>query len=384
MISLQNRYRSVDSEAGDLILAVLWSCQCGAGAGYRGRWRPVPSTRGLAFPAPLVRRWIPGCVDDAVRCAGGEFVAGPGASSRSEWWGSCRRRGLRCGVPTGNPIHSARCTRSPSACCRLSGATAGRPKCCATRRRPRIPAAAVMLPVLAEAAGIPHTQPRLVVMPDDPRLGKFREAFANQLGTLEEYPTAASAGYGGFDNATQIISTVDLWTAWLQGPENRIDTRAFLRARFSTSTSRTTTAGAANGGGCGSRPGGMAAVARRSRHGIRPPRRTHDVVHAARQPRLLEFSEKYPKNLEGPTSNAAEVDRWLLTDLPGDVFEQTARELQAAWTDEVIDRTVAQLPKEWQALDKGFLAVRCVRGARAWSSMCGASTAISPATSTCT
>ena len=76
----------------------------------------------------------------------------------------------------------------------------------------------------------------------------------------------------------------------------------------------------------------------------------------ARQPRLLEFSDKYAKNLEGPTSNAAEVDRWLLTDLQGDVFEQTARELQAAWTDEVIDRTVAQLPKEWQALDKGFLA----------------------------
>jgi hypothetical protein len=74
-----------------------------------------------------------------------------------------------------------------------------------------------------------------------------------------------------------------------------------------------------------------------------------------RQPRLLEFSGKFPSSLEGPTSNAAEVDRWLLSDLDGARFEQTARELQAAWSDAVIDRAVAQLPKEWQAIDRGRL-----------------------------
>src|SRR5437868_8251870 len=68
--------------------------------------------------------------------------------------------------------------------------------------------------------------------------------------------------------------------------------------------------------------------------------------------------------MEGPTSNAAEVDRWLLADLDGSVYEQTARELQAAWSDAVIDRTIAQLPKEWQAVDKGFLA-RALRARRA-------------------
>ena len=219
------------------------------------------------------------------------------------------------------------------------------------------PGAAVMLPVLAEAAGIPHTQPRLVVMPDDPRLGKFRETFANQLGTLEEYPTAAGPGYGGFENATQIISTGDLWTAWLQGPENRIDTRAFLRARildlFVENYDR--------------RRGQWRWMRIPGKERWQPLPEDPDMVFVrhdglmmsfmrSRQPRLLEFSDKYAQNLEGPTSNAAEVDRWLLTDLQSDVFEQTARELQAVWTDEVIDRTIAQLPKEWQALDKGFLA----------------------------
>jgi hypothetical protein len=219
------------------------------------------------------------------------------------------------------------------------------------------PGAAVMLPVLAEAAGIPHTVPRLVVMPDDPRLGKFRETFANQLGTIEEYPTAAAAGYAGFHNATQIISTSDLWKAWLQGPDNRINTRAFLRARILDLLVEN----------YDRRRGQWRWMRIPGQDGWQPLPEDPDMVFVrhdglmmsfmrSRQPRLLEFSDKYAKNLEGPTSNAAEVDRWLLTDLPGDVFEQTARELQAAWTDEVIDRTVAQMPKEWQPVDKGFLA----------------------------
>ena len=94
------------------------------------------------------------------------------------------------------------------------------------------PAAAVMLPILAEAAGVPHTAPRLVVMPDDPALGEFRAQFANEIGTIEEFPLPAGGGNPGFLGATAIISTQNLWTRWLEGPENRIDQRAFLRARI--------------------------------------------------------------------------------------------------------------------------------------------------------
>ena len=94
------------------------------------------------------------------------------------------------------------------------------------------PGAAVILPVLAEAAGIPHTQPRLMVMPDDARLGEYRARFANQVGTFEEYPTDASDGRAGFHGATTIIPTSELWTRSLQAAENRIDTHAFLRARI--------------------------------------------------------------------------------------------------------------------------------------------------------
>jgi hypothetical protein len=227
------------------------------------------------------------------------------------------------------------------------------------------PGAAVVLPVLAEAAGIPHTQPKLVVMPDDPRLGKFRATFANRVGTFEEYPTAASANVPGFNGSSEIVSTTTLWSRWLQGPDNRIDSRAFLRARlldlFVENYDR--------------RRGQWRWMRIAGRPAWEPLPEDPDMAFVrhnglivasmrARQPRLLEFSDRFPSGLEGPTSNAAEVDRWLLSDLDGPVFEQTARELQAAWTDAVIDRAVAQLPKEWRELDKGRLA-RALRARRA-------------------
>ena len=227
------------------------------------------------------------------------------------------------------------------------------------------PGAGVMLPVLAEAAGIPHTQPRLVVMPDDPRLREFRAKFANQVGTFEEYPTAASGDRPGFAGATAVISTAELWTRWLQGPDNRIDSRALLRARvldlFVDNYDR--------------RHGQWRWMRIPGKSGWEPLPEDPDMVFVrhngivaasmrARQPRLLEFSDKFPSSLEGPTSIAAEVDRWLLSDLEQPVYEQVARELQAAWTDDVIDRTVRQLPKEWQAVDSGFLA-RTMRARRA-------------------
>ncbi len=226
------------------------------------------------------------------------------------------------------------------------------------------PGAALILPVLAEAAGIPTTHPRLVVMPDDPRLGQFRATFANKVGTFEEYPTAGAEGHPGFEQAAAIISTSDLWRRWLIGPETRIDSRAFLRARildlFVENYDR--------------RRGQWRWMRIPGRAGWEPLPEDPDmafvrhnglVVRAMRggQPRLLEFGDRFPARLEGPTSNAAEVDRWLLSDLDAPVFEQIARDLQRVWTDEVINRAVTQLPQEWQALDRGRLA-RALRSRR--------------------
>ena len=226
------------------------------------------------------------------------------------------------------------------------------------------PGAAVMLPVLAEAAGIPHTQPRLAIMPDDPKLGNFRATFANQLGTFEEYPTAGSDGREGFNGATEILSSSDLWERWLKGPENRIDTRAFLRARildlFVDNYDRR------RGQWRWMRiPANPLWVALPEDPDMAFLRRDGVVNAVMRQhrPQLLEFSEDYPKSLEGPTLLASEVDRWLLSDVALDVYREVARELQSKWTDDVLEKAVAQLPPEWRAVDNGKL-VRALKARR--------------------
>ena len=74
------------------------------------------------------------------------------------------------------------------------------------------------------------------------------------------------------------------------------------------------------------------------------------------RPQLLEFSDEYPKSLEGPEILASEVDRWLLSEVDLELFRETARDLQSAWTDEVLEKAVAQLPPEWRTVDNGFIA----------------------------
>lgn len=50
------------------------------------------------------------------------------------------------------------------------------------------PYGAFIIPAMAEAIGIYHTNPRLVYIPDDPRLGPYRNDFADMLALFEERP----------------------------------------------------------------------------------------------------------------------------------------------------------------------------------------------------
>jgi hypothetical protein len=48
------------------------------------------------------------------------------------------------------------------------------------------PFGALSVEPMAKAAGVPHLKKKLVFIPDDPRLGRFRQEFKNTLATMEE------------------------------------------------------------------------------------------------------------------------------------------------------------------------------------------------------
>ncbi len=212
------------------------------------------------------------------------------------------------------------------------------------------PAGAIVVPPIAEAAGILHNVPELVIMPDDPRLGEFRDAFANVLGTIEEYPSPALDSHPGTFGATEILSSEKMWSRILAGPENHIDSRAFLRARLVDIL-----------------------LGDWDRHrnqwrwakipytpGWQPVPEDRDQAFASyeglvlswvrwRNPQLVKFKGSYP-DMEGMTWNGREVDRVLLTELELPAWEEIAKDVQSRVTDDVIEKALHRMPKEYYDL----------------------------------
>jgi hypothetical protein len=85
------------------------------------------------------------------------------------------------------------------------------------------PYAPLVVPVLAQAAGIPHTKPELVWIPADTAFGGYETDFANTLCLFEE----REPGING-----KSYSTAKVLENLLEDNDNRIDQQAVLKARL--------------------------------------------------------------------------------------------------------------------------------------------------------
>jgi hypothetical protein len=94
------------------------------------------------------------------------------------------------------------------------------------------PYAALVVAPLAEAVGVLHAEPRLVYLPDDPRLGEFQADFRNVLGFIEERPTDGPDGEPGFAGSDKIVDTQELFAKLEEDHDNAVDSEAFLTARL--------------------------------------------------------------------------------------------------------------------------------------------------------
>ncbi|UHG90783.1 BamA/TamA family outer membrane protein [Spirosoma oryzicola] len=94
------------------------------------------------------------------------------------------------------------------------------------------PFGALAVAPLAEAAGVYHTNPRVVVTPDDTSMRDYQQVFANTLMLLEERADGNYKGTGLFGNTTKLYSTPKLLEKLQDDNDNRVDQRAVLRARL--------------------------------------------------------------------------------------------------------------------------------------------------------
>lgn len=85
------------------------------------------------------------------------------------------------------------------------------------------PFAALTVPPMAEALGIPHSNPQIVYLPDDPALGEYRKEFADQVFLFEEE--------GPLDGA-KTSKTEKVQEKLQEDNDNRANQKLLLRARM--------------------------------------------------------------------------------------------------------------------------------------------------------
>lgn len=94
------------------------------------------------------------------------------------------------------------------------------------------PYAALTVPKMIEAARIYHTNPQVVYVPFQNRLGAFNKDFANTLCLFEERPDGNQQDAPNFGNSQNVISTEKLFENINRDHKHTVDQLAFVRARL--------------------------------------------------------------------------------------------------------------------------------------------------------
>jgi hypothetical protein len=212
------------------------------------------------------------------------------------------------------------------------------------------PGSDIMVSPLAEAIGVLHVESRLAVMPDDPALGEYQADFAGVLGLFSEYPGAVSDTNPGFHGATEILGHPEIWERLNEGPELRVDTRAYLRARLLDLLL-----------GDWDRHRKQWRWAKiPGKEGLQPIPEDRDQAFSDYEGlaldiaringvTFLKFEKEYPSI--GPlTTNGWDVDRYLLTDVSKTEWMEIARQVQSKITDDVIEDALRRLPPPYYEL----------------------------------
>jgi len=206
------------------------------------------------------------------------------------------------------------------------------------------PSGAPVAARLLDAVGVLHTDPKYVVVPDDPRLAEFR----GMLALFEERPDDGLDGTAGFAGSRQIVQLEELFDILEAEPESRVDVVDLLRARMvdllvgDRDRSRNNHLWARIEDGDGSR---WRVIPRDRDHAFVRFDGVLKALARAYEPRLVSFSDVYP-NIAAATRNAWDIDRNLLVTVDRATWLSVVRDVQRLLTDEVIANAARQMPPE--------------------------------------
>ena len=215
-----------------------------------------------------------------------------------------------------------------------------------------LPTAALVVDPLMEATGILHSKHTLVVIPDDPGLGEYREEFAGLIGTLQEHPSEGPDNTPGFAGSRKVSGTETLWEDLEESRCDRVDARAFLTARLMDFLINDK-----------DRHPGQWRWARFPDGDCRrwlpiPEDRDQAFIHyggaamvVVRKalPRAIKFDDTYP-DLVGLTITGWDLDRQLLAELDKPAWDSVVAAFVEELPDPVIEDAVRRLPPPYYEL----------------------------------
>ena len=94
------------------------------------------------------------------------------------------------------------------------------------------PTGAIAIPKLADAAGVFHTNPKLVYIPSKNQLSPYEADFADQLAILEERPDDDRSDVYSFGYSKNIVGTPKLLEKIYEDNDDFVDQWAMARARL--------------------------------------------------------------------------------------------------------------------------------------------------------
>lgn len=210
----------------------------------------------------------------------------------------------------------------------------------------QLPAAGLVAARLMDATGALHLPAVLFVMPDDPRLGPFRQRFAGMLGQMEERPEDGFAGSDDLEKTDDFLEEIE------ESPRDRADAREYLTVRLLDLVI-----------GDWDRHGGQYRWARFDSGGERlwrPVPRDRDYAFVDYDGLLLDLARGFlPKTVRfrprigrvyGLVEQGQFLDRRLLGGLERTAWDSAVDRVRTRLTDALIDDAVSRLPAAQQAL----------------------------------
>ena len=94
------------------------------------------------------------------------------------------------------------------------------------------PFAAITITPMIQAAGIYHTNPRIIFVPEQGPLGDYNKKYGNQLYLFEERADENQEDAPHFGNSKNVIGTEKLYEHIYEDNDDHVDQKAFARARL--------------------------------------------------------------------------------------------------------------------------------------------------------